>query len=65
MTCISTFHSYSLSVGQDKVTIADGARTATVGKGSIRLSDHLTLSSTLHVPSLSINLPLMSSLTKK
>lgn len=66
MTSIPTsFTYYSLLSGQDKVTIADGTCATIACKGSIRLSDHLTLSSTLHVPSPSVNLHSVSNLTKQ
>lgn len=65
MTGISTlFTSYSLLSGKDKVTIADGTCATIAGKGSVRLNGHLALPSTLHVPSLSINLLSVNSLTK-
>lgn len=38
-------HSYSMSSGRDKVTIANDTWVTIADQGSIRLSDHLTLSS--------------------
>lgn len=60
----SLFSTYTLCSGQDKVTIADGTLATVAGKRNIPLTDHLTLSSALHVPKLSLNLLSVSSLTK-
>lgn len=51
--------------GQDKVTITNGTHATVVGKGFLRLSNQFTLSFTLHLPSISINLVSVSSLTKQ
>ncbi|KAG6472418.1 hypothetical protein ZIOFF_069880 [Zingiber officinale] len=61
----NSFISYSLSSGQEKVIIADGTKATVAGKGSIKLTDHFFLSSALHVPSVSINLLSVSSITKQ
>ncbi|KAG6470736.1 hypothetical protein ZIOFF_071813 [Zingiber officinale] len=61
----NSFISYSLSSGQEKVIIADGTKATVAGKGSIKLTDHFFLSSALHVPSVSINLLSISSITKQ
>ncbi|KAG6525459.1 hypothetical protein ZIOFF_015415 [Zingiber officinale] len=61
----NSFISYSLSSGQEKVIIADGTKATVAGKGSIKLTDHFFLSSALHVPSISINLLSVSSITKQ
>ncbi|KAG6518818.1 hypothetical protein ZIOFF_022299 [Zingiber officinale] len=61
----NSFISYSLSSGQEKVIIADGTKATVTGKGSIKLTDHFFLSSALHVPSVSINLLSVSSITKQ
>ncbi|KAG6500538.1 hypothetical protein ZIOFF_040386 [Zingiber officinale] len=61
----NSFISYSLSSAQEKVIIADGTKATVAGKGSIKLTDHFFLSSALHVPSVSINLLSVSSITKQ
>ncbi|KAG6512381.1 hypothetical protein ZIOFF_030492 [Zingiber officinale] len=61
----NSFISYSLSSGQEKVIIADGTKATVASKGSIKLTDHFFLSSALHVPSVSINLLSVSSITKQ
>ncbi|KAG6520064.1 hypothetical protein ZIOFF_017094 [Zingiber officinale] len=61
----NSFISYSLSSGQEKVIIADGTKATVAGKGSIKLTDHFFLSSALHIPSVSINLLFVSSITKQ
>ncbi|KAG6514065.1 hypothetical protein ZIOFF_024404 [Zingiber officinale] len=61
----NSFISYSLSSGQEKVIIADGTKATVADKGSIKLTDHFFLSSALHVPSVSINLLSVSSITKQ
>lgn len=66
MTGISTsFSSYALGSGQEKITVADGTRATVAGKGDIKLNNRLILKSALHVPALPINLLSVSSLTKR
>ncbi|KAG6522571.1 hypothetical protein ZIOFF_019712 [Zingiber officinale] len=61
----NSFISYSLSSGQEKVIIAVGTKATVAGKGSIKLTDHFFLSFALHVPSVSINLLSVNSITKQ
>ncbi|KAI5401521.1 hypothetical protein KIW84_066119 [Lathyrus oleraceus] len=57
MTGESTlFSSYSPCAGNQKIKIADGSFSAIAGKGSVVLSQMLTLKNVLHVPNLSCNL---------
>ena len=51
--------------GNLKVKIADGTLSPVAGKGSIRISESITLNLVLHVPNLSCNLLSISQLTKK
>ena len=51
------FSTYSPCVGNLKVKIADGTLSPVAGKGSIRISESITLNPVLHVPNLSCNLP--------
>lgn len=57
------FSTYSPSAGNLKVQIADGSLSSVAGKGTIQLSDSVTLRPTLHVPNLSCNLLSISQLT--
>ena len=50
------FHLYLLSLGLNKVRIADGSFFPIAGKGEIALTPTLTLNFVLHVPKLSCNL---------
>ena len=59
------FSTYSPCAGNLKVKIADGTLSPVAGKGSIRISESITLNPVLHVPNLSCNLPSISQLTKK
>ncbi|CAL5357812.1 unnamed protein product [Camellia sinensis] len=59
----SFFHSYSPSSGRDKVRVADGTLSSISGKGSVRCTSLLSLSSVLRVPNFSTNLLSVSSLT--
>lgn len=56
MTSTSLFHCYTPSASNQKVKIADGSLSSIAGKGSIKISDHITLKSVLHVPNFSCNL---------
>ncbi|KAI5418366.1 hypothetical protein KIW84_042851 [Lathyrus oleraceus] len=57
MTGESTlFSSYSPCAGNQKIKIVDGSFSAIAGKGSVVLSQMLTLKNVLHVPNLSCNL---------
>ena len=59
------FSTYSPCAGNLKVKIADGTLSPVASKGSIRISESITLNPTLHVPNLSCNLLSISQLTKK
>ena len=59
------FSTYSPCAGNLKVKIADGTLSPVAGKGSIRISESITLNLVLHVPNLSCNLLSISQLTKK
>ncbi|RVW47383.1 Retrovirus-related Pol polyprotein from transposon TNT 1-94 [Vitis vinifera] len=59
------FSTYSSCAGNLKVKIADGTLSPVAGKGSIRISESITLNPVLHVPNLSCNLLSISQLTKK
>ena len=59
------FTTYSPCAGNLKVKIADGTLSPIAGKGSIRISESITLNSFLHVPNLSCNLLSISQLTKQ
>ena len=61
----SLFSDYKPCSGQDKVKIADGTGSSVSGKGSIRITPSLPLSSVLHVPSFSNNLLSISRLTRE
>ena len=50
----SLFTTYHLSSGRDKVSIADGSLVPISGKGDIKLSNTISLSSVLRVPKLDI-----------
>ena len=50
------FSTYSPCVGNLKVKIADGVLLPIAGKGSIRISESITLNPVLHVPKVSCNL---------
>lgn len=58
------FASYSPCAGNLKVKIADGSLSPVAGKGSIQISNLITLKNVLHVPNLSCNLLSISQLTK-
>ena len=58
------FSSYIPCAGNYKVRIADGSFSPVAGKGSIQISDSITLESVLYVPKLSCNLLSISQLTK-
>ncbi|XP_073103833.1 uncharacterized protein [Elaeis guineensis] len=57
------FVSYIPCSGRDKVHLADGSFTPISGKGSIKCTSELSLSSVLHVPRFSINLLSISAIT--
>lgn len=59
------FTSYKPCSGNLKVKIADGSLSTVAGKGSVKISDSLTLESVLHVPNLFCNLLSVSQLTKQ
>ena len=59
------FSTYSPCVGNLKVKIADGTLSPVASKGSIRISESITLNPVLHVPNLSCNLLSISQLTKR
>ncbi|KAJ9707223.1 hypothetical protein PVL29_002286 [Vitis rotundifolia] len=59
------FSTYSPCVGNLKVKIADGTLSPVASKGSIRISELITLNPVLHVPNLSCNLLFISQLTKR
>ncbi|KAJ9682590.1 hypothetical protein PVL29_018499 [Vitis rotundifolia] len=59
------FSIYSPYAGNLKVKIADGTLSPVAGKGSIRISESITLNPILDVPNLSCNLLSISQLTKK
>ena len=58
------FSTYSPCTDNLKVKIADGTLSPVAGKGSIRISESITLNLVLHVPDLSCNLLSISQLTK-
>ena len=51
------FSTYSPCAGNLKVKIAYGTLSSVASKGSIRISESITLNPVLHVPNLSCNLP--------
>ncbi|KAI3450102.1 hypothetical protein Pfo_006767, partial [Paulownia fortunei] len=57
------FTSYTPCPSNSKVKIADGSLSTVAGKGSIKLSNHLTINSVLHVPNLTCNLLSVNKLT--
>ena len=62
--CSSVFDSYFTCSGKDKVRIADGSFSAISGKGSVRYSPSISLSSVLHIPKFATNLLSVSSFTR-
>ena len=58
------FSTYSPCTGNLKVKITDGTLSPVVGKGSVHISESITLNPVLHVPHLSCNLLSISQLTK-
>lgn len=58
------FTIYSTCAGNLKVKIADRSLSSVAGKGSIKISDSITLEFVLHVSKLSCNLLFLSQLTK-
>ena len=58
------FSSYTPCPSNLTVRIADDSLSTIAGKGTIRLSKTLILTSVLHVPNVSHNLPLVSKITK-
>ncbi|KAJ9550707.1 hypothetical protein OSB04_014752 [Centaurea solstitialis] len=50
------FSSYKPCSGTQKVRVADGSLAPVAGKGSVSISDQITLRSVLHVPKLRFNL---------
>ena len=59
------FSTYSPCAGNLKVKIVDDTLSPVAGKGSIRISESITLNPVLHVPNLSCNLLSISQLTKQ
>ena len=59
------FSTYSPYAGNLKVKIANGTLSPVAGKGSIHISESITLNPVLHVPNLSCNLLSISQLTKR
>lgn len=65
MTSMSSlFHTYIPCPGNKKVRLADGSFTPIAGKGSVKISNAITLESVLHVPNLSCNLLSVSKLSR-
>jgi len=62
LSCV--FHSYSPCSGNNKVRIADGKFSSIAGKGSVKISEKITLKYVLHVPNLACNLLSVSQLSK-
>ncbi|GAU39772.1 hypothetical protein TSUD_220160 [Trifolium subterraneum] len=62
--CSHLFSSYFLSSGSEKVRIADGSYSSIAGKGNIKISEHITLQSVLHVPKFACNLLSVHKLSK-
>ena len=60
----SLFHTYMVCHNQSRVKIADGSFSPVAGMGSVRLTDHLTLTRVLHVPKLTCNLLSICKLTR-
>ena len=58
------FSTCSPCTGNLKVKIADGTLSPIAGKGSVHISEYITLNPVLHVPHLSCNLLSISQLTK-
>ena len=58
------FSSYIPCAGNYKVRIADGSFSPVAGKGSIQISDSITLESVLHVPKLDYSVLLIGKLTR-
>ena len=58
------FSTYSPYAGNLKLKIADDTLSPVVGKGSIRISESITLNPILHVPNLFCNLLSIRQLTK-
>jgi transposase InsO family protein len=62
--CSHLFSSYFPSSGSEKVRIADGSYSSIAGKGSIKISEQITLQSVLHVPKFACNLLSVHKLSK-
>lgn len=60
----SFFSSYSLCSGQDKVMMTNGTHATIAGERTVKLNNHLSLPSTLHVPSLPNTLLFVNNLTE-
>jgi len=58
------FESYSPLYCNEQIRIADGSFNSISGKGTIKLSPHLTLQSVLHVPKLACNLLSVSKISR-
>ena len=59
------FSTYSPCTGNLKVKIVDGTLSPVAGKGSVHISESITLNPVLHVPNLSCNLLSISELIKQ
>src|ERR1051325_10690701 len=62
--CSHLFSSYFPCSGSEKVRIADGSYSSIAGKGSIKISEQITLQSVLHVPKFACNLLFVHKLSK-
>ena len=58
------FQTYVPCPGNQKIRIADGSFSSIAGKGSVPISEKITLQSVLHVPKLACNLLSVSKLSK-
>ena len=58
------FSSYTHCFDNLRVKIVDGSLSIVVGKGSIKISENITLTSVLYIPNISCNLMSISKLTK-
>ena len=63
--CHQLFSTYVPCAGNVKVKIVDDLLAFVAGKGSIKISESITLESVLHVPKLACNLLSISQLTKQ
>lgn len=61
---LTVFNSYSPCPNNFTVRIADGTLSKVMGKGSVIISQNITLNSVLYVPTLDCNLLSISKLTR-